>query len=145
MEISSCLRKRGCRCVLDESVMSEFMPLRLKCLNRFSGLQSSLEGTDGLEEDSEECSEVSTNSVVDITEVRSQVRVAEREERKVRVATWNFSGICSQHKQKEVAGVLKKNNIDICAGQDSSLVPRPLPLRTRLGRSHGKKKNLKFP
>ena len=102
-EISSCLRKRGCRCVLDESVMSEFMPLRLKCSNRFSGLQSSLEGTDGLEEDSEECSEVSTNSVVDITEVRSQVRVAER---KVRVATWNFSGICSQHKQKEVAGAM---------------------------------------
>ena len=53
----------------------------------FSGLQSSMEGTDGLEEDSEECSEVSTNSVVNITEVRSQVRVAEREERKVGVAT----------------------------------------------------------
>ena len=96
---------------VDESVKSEFMPLRLKCSNRFSGLQSSMEGTDGLEEDSEECSEVSTNSVVDITKVRSQVRVAEREERKFRVATWDFSGICSQHKQKE-AGVL--NNRYLC-------------------------------
>ena len=55
------------------------------------------------------------NSVVDINKVRSQVGVAEREERKVRVATWNFSGICSQRKQKRVSGVLKNG---ICAGQE---------------------------
>ena len=59
------------------------------------------------------------NSVVDMNKIRNQVRVAERGERKVRVATWNFSGICSQRKQKEVAGVLVKNNIDVCAGQES--------------------------
>ena len=54
-----------------------------------------------------------------MNKIRSQVRVAERGERKVRIATWNFSGICSQRKQKEVARVLEKNNIDICAGQES--------------------------
>ena len=51
--------------------------------------------------------------------VRSQVRVAERGEWKARVATWNFSGFCSQRKQKEVAGVLETNNVDVCAGQES--------------------------
>ena len=49
-----------------------------------------------------------------MNKMRSQVRVAERGERKVRVATWNFCGICSQCKQKEVAGVLVKNSIDVC-------------------------------
>ena len=72
-----------------------------------------------VEEDTEECREVSRESVVNVTDVHSKVRVAGREARKVRVATWNFSGICSQRKQKEVAGVLKKNNVDICAGQES--------------------------
>ena len=53
-----------------------------------------------------------------MNKIGNQVRVAERGERKVRVA-WNFYGICSERKQKEVAGVLKKNNIDVCAGQES--------------------------
>ena len=118
-EISSCLRKIGCRCVLDESVKRDVMPLQLKYSNRFTGLQSCVEDMEGLEEDTEECREVSRESVVNVTDVHSKVRVAEREARKVRVATWNFSGICSQRKQKEVAGVLKKNNVDICAGQES--------------------------
>ena len=71
-----------------------------------------------MEEDVEESSEGHRNSVIDMNKIRNQVRVAERGERKVRVA-WNFYGICSQRKQKEVAGVLKKNNIDVCAGQES--------------------------
>ena len=66
-----------------------------------------------------ESSEGHSNSVVDINKIRNQVRVAERGEQKVRVATWNFPGICSQRKQKEIAGVLKKNNIDVYAGQES--------------------------
>ena len=49
-EISSCLRKIGCRCVLDESVKREFMPSQLKCSKRFCGLQCGIEGTDDLEE-----------------------------------------------------------------------------------------------
>ena len=60
-------------------------------------------------------------SVVDINKIRNQVRVAERGERKVRVATWNFSGISSQRKQKEVAVVLKKNNIEERRGRSGIL------------------------
>ncbi len=82
-EIFSCLRKIGCRCVLDESVKREFMPSQLQCSNRFCGLQSGIEGTDDLEEDVEECSEGHRNSVVDMNKVQSQVRVVERRERKV--------------------------------------------------------------
>ena len=46
---------------------------------------------EGFEEDTDECREVSRESVVNVTDVHSKVRVAEREGRKVRVATWNFS------------------------------------------------------
>ena len=35
------------------------------------------------------------------------------------MATWNFSGLCSERKQKEVGEVLAKNGIDIVAGQES--------------------------
>ena len=118
-EISSCLRKIGCRCVLDDSVKRNFMPFNVKCTNRFNGLESGVKDVESWEEDTEECSEVNRDSAVDANNVRSKVRVAVREARKVRVATWNFCGICSQRKQKEVAGVLKKNNVDIYAGQES--------------------------
>ena len=39
--------------------------------------------------------------------------------RKLKVATWNFSGMCSERKQKEVAEILSRLNIDIVAGQES--------------------------
>ena len=32
-------------------------------------------------------------------------------ERRLRVTTWNFSRLCSKHKQKEVGKVLAKNGI----------------------------------
>ena len=91
----------------------------MKFLNRFCGLQSTIVDTDGLEEDVVECSEGTKKSIVDMNKIRSQLKVAERGERMVRVAAWNFLCICSQCKQKEVAGVLEKNNIDPCSGQDS--------------------------
>ena len=37
----------------------------------------------------------------------------------MRVATWNFSGLCSERKQKEVGELLVENNLDIVAGQES--------------------------
>ena len=79
-----------------------------------------------MEEDVEEYSEGHRKSVVDMNKIRSQVRVAERGEWKVRVATWNFSGICSQCKQKEVAGVLEKTTYMFVQA-----------------RSHGKRRNPK--
>ena len=42
-----------------------------------------------------------------------------KRERKLRVATWNFSGLGSERKQKEVEELLAKNNIDVVAGQES--------------------------
>ena len=38
---------------------------------------------------------------------------------RLRVATWNFSGLGSDRKQKEVGVVLDKNSIDVVAGQES--------------------------
>ena len=34
------------------------------------------------------------------------------------MGTWNFSGLCSECKQKEVGELLKVNNIDVVAGQE---------------------------
>ena len=42
-----------------------------------------------------------------------------QQERKLRVGTWNFSGLCSEHKRKEVGELLKVNNINVVAGQES--------------------------
>ena len=63
------------------------MPLQLKCSNRVCGLLSGIEGTADLEEDVEEDSEGHRKSVVYRNKIRSQVRVAERGAREVRVAT----------------------------------------------------------
>ena len=38
-------------------------------------------------------------------------------DRRLRVTTWNFSGLCSEHKQKEVSEVLSRP--DVIAGQES--------------------------
>ncbi len=65
-KISSCLRKIGCRCVLDESVKWEFMPSQLKYSNKFCGLPSGIEGTADSEDDVEEYSEGHRKSVVDM-------------------------------------------------------------------------------
>ena len=42
-----------------------------------------------------------------------------KRERRLRVATWNFPGLGSEGKQKEVEELLVKNNIDFVAGQES--------------------------
>ena len=39
--------------------------------------------------------------------------------RKLKFATWNFSGLCNERKQKEVAEILSRLNIDIVAWQES--------------------------
>ena len=37
--------------------------------------------------------------------------------RRLRVATWNSSGLCSERKQKGVSEVLSRLNIDVVIGQ----------------------------
>ena len=44
---------------------------------------------------------------------------AEKTYRKVKVTTWNFSGLCREGKQNEVAEIVNRLNIDIVAGQES--------------------------
>ena len=48
-----------------------------------------------------------------------QSRSAYYREYGLRVGSWNFSGLCSQHKQKEVSEVLNKLKLDIVAAQES--------------------------
>ena len=40
-------------------------------------------------------------------------------ERRLRVATWDFSGLGSERKQNEIGELLTKNSIDVVAGQES--------------------------
>ena len=62
---------------------------------------------------------ISDSENVDLNRVRENVLAGNRQERKLRAGTWNFSGLCSEHKQKEVDELLKVNNIDVVAGQES--------------------------
>ena len=57
---------------------------------------------------------------VNVNLVKGKVKAlgGNKRERRLRVATWNFSGLGSEHKQKEVEELLAKNNIDV-AGQES--------------------------
>ena len=55
--------------------------------------------------------------IVDVNLVECKVKAlgGNKMERRLRVATWNFSGLGSERKQKEVGELLAKNNIDVVA------------------------------
>ena len=50
---------------------------------------------------------------------KTKALVRNKQERKLRLATWNFSGLCSDRKQKEIGELLAKHNLDVVAGQES--------------------------
>ena len=77
------------------------------------------ESSDELRADSRGSSDVT--NMIDVRQIRSKMhsKVVDKIVRKLRVASWNFSGLCSERKQNEVAEVLKRNNIDVVAGQES--------------------------
>ena len=56
---------------------------------------------------------------VDLVGIKAKMLVANKRERRLRVATCNFSGLCSDRKQKEVGELLAKHNLDVVAGQAS--------------------------
>ena len=62
-----------------------------------------------------------TDSGLDVQLVGDRVRAlgGSVRDRRLRVATWNFSGLGSERKQKEIGEVLDKNSIDVVAGQES--------------------------
>ena len=56
---------------------------------------------------------------IDVNLVGNEVKALGGRERRLRVATWNFSGLGSERKQKEIGELLTKNSIDVVAGQES--------------------------
>ena len=56
---------------------------------------------------------------VDVDLVGRKAMVKNKRERKLRLATWNFSGLGSDCKQKEIGELLAKHNLDVVAGQES--------------------------
>ena len=55
---------------------------------------------------------------MDLVGSKAKALVRNKRERKLRVATWNFSGLCSDCKQKEVGELLAKHNLDVVAGRE---------------------------
>ena len=58
------------------------------------------------------------NVDVDLVGSTAKALVRTKRERRLRLATWNISGLCSDRKQKEVGELLAKYNLDV-AGQGS--------------------------
>ena len=118
-KVSSSIRKIGCRCVLDEQVRDQVSPkpVPIECVNRYEHLASCGDELMDLssDEDSDAC------SGLDVNMVGSRVKALgeHKKDRRLRVATWNFSGLGSERKQKEVGELLDRNNIDVVAGQES--------------------------
>ena len=56
---------------------------------------------------------------VDLVGSKAKSLVRNKWERRLRVATWNFSVLFSDGKQKEVGKLLAKHNLDFVAGQES--------------------------
>ena len=55
---------------------------------------------------------------INVNLVGNKVKALGGRERE-RIATWNFSGLGSESKQKEIGELLTKNSIDVVAGQES--------------------------
>ena len=112
--MSFSLRKIGCRCV-DETIRDKCRskPVHIDCINRFEPLS---------EEADSSCSDEHIDTLhVDVNLVEGKVKAlgGNKREKRLSVATWNFSGPGSERKRKEVEELLAKNNIDDVAGQES--------------------------
>ena len=93
---SAKLRKIGCRCVLDDerkALVRCSLPIAFS--NRFHSLKD-----DDVTIKKRDC--------VGDPQGGLQSRSAYHREYGLRVGSWNFSGLCSQHKQKEVSEALNK-------------------------------------
>ena len=56
---------------------------------------------------------------MNISDIRRKVNLQSKRDRRLRVATWTVSRLCSERKQREVSEVLSRPNIDVVAGQES--------------------------
>ena len=94
-QILSILHKIRCRCVLDEPQRVLHKPGQLVYSNRFKPLSV----VEPVQSDIE-CSSDSEN--VDISRVRENLLAGNRQQRKLRVGTWNSSRLCSKRKQQKL-------------------------------------------
>ena len=120
-QVSASLRKIGCRCVLD-GVKSgvRFKSMPIECFNRYEPL-AQLDYSNEAVSSSSNSDKQNGSVYVDVDLVGSKVKrlVGNKRERRLRVASWNFTGLCSDCKQKEVGELLEKHNLDVVAGQES--------------------------
>ena len=112
------------RCVLDNDIRGTVRskPVHVDCINRFEPLTSQKASSSSSSEPSGLCSgENIDNMHIDVNLVGNKVKALEGRERERRLsaATWNFSGLGSERKQKEIGELLTKNSIDVVAGQES--------------------------
>ena len=101
--ISACLRKMGvdvCLMKAKKHGSQAGVQVNIACSNLFSSL---------VDED------VYVGGELNIDVVRQEVQRV----RKLKIATWNFAGLCSERKQKEISEVLKRVKADIVAGQET--------------------------
>ena len=114
----SARRKIGCRCVLDDVKSGVKVKSRpIECFIRYEPLTHLHYSNETLS--SSLNSDIQNDRVnVDVNLVGSKAKalVRNKRERKLRVATWNFSGLCSDRKPKAIGEVLVKHNLDIAAG-----------------------------
>ena len=92
----------------------------IECFNRYEPL-AQLDYSNEAVSSSSNSDKQNGSVYVDVYLVGSKAKrlVGNKRERRLRVATWNFSGLCSDHKQKEVGELLAKHNLDVVAGQES--------------------------
>ena len=120
-QVSASLRKIGCRCVLDDVKSGVIVKSRpIECFNRYEPLTQLDYSNETVS--SSLNSDVQNDRVnvdVDLVARKAKAMVRNKQERKLRLATWNFSGLCSDRKQKEIGELLAKHNLDVVAGQES--------------------------
>ena len=102
-QVSSSLRKIGCRCALDDDIRGKACAYRLRPSQKASSSCSS-------EPSGSLCS--GDNMYIDVNLVGNKVKAlgGRERERRLRVGTWNFSGLGSEREQREIGELLKKNS-----------------------------------
>ena len=120
-QVSASLRKIGCRCVLDDVESGvRFKSMPIEYFNRYDPL-AQLDYSNEAVSSSLNSDKHNGSGYVDVDLVGSKAKrsVEKKREGRLRVATLNFSGLCSYDKQKEVGKLLVNHNLDVVAGQES--------------------------
>ena len=108
-QVSACLRKIGCRCVTDEQVRKICKSRVISVpVHRFESLAIDTCSNDNVED----------VHIVDSVALKTKV-LASKMHKQLRLGMWNVSGLCGEHKQKEIADLLACNSISIVAVQES--------------------------